>query len=114
MSEAVTVTENATEQWHEVSHLDDLWEGEMTAVEVEGKSVLLVNMDGDVFAYQNRCPHQEWPLEDGDLEGRKLTCAQHLWEFDVCTAKGINPSTSTLVGYECKVDDDGAISVRVR
>ncbi|MGI5498993.1 Rieske 2Fe-2S domain-containing protein [Lentzea sp. CA-135723] len=108
-----TVTEQLT-GWHEVSHLDELWEGEMLAVDVEGRSVLLVNMDGDVLAYQNRCPHQEWPLADGELDGRKLTCAQHLWEFDVCTAKGINPATATLVGYDCKVDDEGAISVRVR
>ncbi|TWE09983.1 Rieske 2Fe-2S domain-containing protein [Rudaeicoccus suwonensis] len=99
------------QQWHVVSHLDDLWEGEMVAVDVQGQSVLLVNVDGDVFAYRNRCPHQEWPLDDGDLDGEKLTCAQHLWEFDVSTAEGINPANTTLVRYACSVDDDGAISV---
>ena len=100
-----------TQQWHEVSHLDDLWEGDMASYDVEGTSVLLVNVDGEVFAYKNRCPHQEWALDDGDLEDNKLTCAQHLWEFDVCTGKGINPSSSELVRYECQVSDDGAISV---
>lgn len=101
------------QQWHEVSHLDDLWEGDMVAVDVDGKSVLLVNVDGEVFAYRNRCPHQEWALDDGDLDGRKLTCAQHLWEFDVCTAKGINPTTSSLLAYHVRVDEGGTISVRV-
>ncbi|AFA71912.1 putative Rieske (2Fe-2S) ferredoxin [Gordonia polyisoprenivorans VH2] len=123
MTEAVTIaadsipvnttdTAEADKTWHEASHLDDLWEGEMVGVDVAGHSVLLVNHDGEVIAYKNRCPHQEWPLDDGDLEEKKLTCAQHLWEFDVTTGKGINPSTCALISYECKVDDDGAIWVR--
>ncbi|MFJ4026807.1 Rieske 2Fe-2S domain-containing protein [Paenarthrobacter sp. NPDC089714] len=108
------MSETIPQTWHEVSNIDDLWEGEMTAVEVEGKSVLLVNNDGEVLAFKNRCPHQEWPLDDGDLDGRKLTCAQHLWEFDVCTAKGINPSTHHLTQYPCQVnDEDGTISVSI-
>ncbi|MEN0137030.1 MAG: Rieske 2Fe-2S domain-containing protein [Rhodococcus sp. (in: high G+C Gram-positive bacteria)] len=107
------MSETLAQQWHKVSHLDDLWEGEMEAVEVEGKPVLLINLDGEVLAYQNRCPHQEWPLNDGDLEDKKLTCAQHLWEFDVTTGKGINPSTCSLNGYRCKVEDNGDILVCV-
>lgn len=108
-----TVTEESTAQWHQVFHLDDLWEGEMEAVEAAGKSVLLVNIDGEVWAYRNRCPHQDWPLHDGDLDEKKLTCANHLWEFDVTTGKGINPANCALIGYQVKVDDDGAISVCV-
>lgn len=107
------MSETLAQQWHKVFHVDDLWEGEMESVEVEGKPVLLVNLDGTVIAYQNRCPHQDWPLNDGDLEDRKLTCAQHLWEFDVTTGKGINPSTCALVGYQCRVDDNGDILVCV-
>lgn len=109
-----TVTQEPTRQWHEVFHLDDLWEGELEAVEVEGRSVLLINLgDGEVVAYKNRCPHQEWPLSDGDLDERKLTCANHLWEFDVTTGKGINPANCSLVGYQVKVDGSGAILVCV-
>ncbi|MFE7417549.1 Rieske (2Fe-2S) protein [Rhodococcus sp. NPDC057529] len=107
------MSETLAQQWHTVFHLDDLWEGEMESVEVDGKSVLLINLDGEVLAYRNRCPHQDWPLNDGDLEDNKLTCAQHLWEFDVTTGKGINPSTCALLTYQCKVDGDGNISVCV-
>ncbi|AHV93452.1 Rieske (2Fe-2S) protein [Bordetella holmesii] len=108
MSEASTKL-----QWHEVSHIDDIWEGEMTGVEVNGKKVLLINTDGDIHAYHDRCPHQQWPLHDGDLSDGVLTCAQHLWQFDVTTAKGINPSTCQLHKYPCQVDDSGNIQVSV-
>lgn len=105
------MTDTQTAVWHEVANIDDIWEGEMVSYDVEGTSVLIVNDDGEIRAFRNRCPHQEWPLDDGDLDGQKLTCAQHLWEFDVCTGKGINPSTHNLWTFESKVADDGTISV---
>lgn len=50
-----------TARWWETINLDDLWEGDMTAVAVDGEAVLLVNIDGTVRAYSNRCPHQDRP-----------------------------------------------------
>ena len=32
--------------WRDRINLDDLWEGDMTAVTVDGEPVLLVNVDG--------------------------------------------------------------------
>ncbi len=104
---------STTQTWHQVFSYDDLWEGEMTAVDVQGKKVLLINNDGDVHAYQDRCPHQNWPLHNGDFSNGVLTCVQHLWQFDVTTGKGVNPSTCQLLKYPCKVDGDGHIHVCV-
>ena len=63
-------------RWQEPINVDDLWEGDMTAVTVDGEAVLLVNIDGTVRAYSNRCPHQASALDEGDLDGETLTCAQ--------------------------------------
>jgi toluene monooxygenase system ferredoxin subunit len=101
-----------TTHWHEtVVNLDDLWEGDMTAVKIDGEAVLLVNVDGEVRAYSNRCPHQASPLDEGDLDGQTLTCAKHLWEFNAVTGCGINPDDARLKRYGCRVEDDGTISV---
>jgi toluene monooxygenase system ferredoxin subunit len=101
-----------TTHWHETAvNLDDLWEGDMTAVKVDGEAVLLVNVDGDVHAYSNRCPHQASALDEGDLDGQALTCAKHLWEFNAVTGRGINPDDARLKRYGCRVGDDGTISV---
>ena len=74
-----------TVRWRDTINLDDLWEGDMTAVSVDGESVLLVNVDGTVRAYSNVCPHQASALDQGDLDGETLTCATHLWEFNALT-----------------------------
>jgi hypothetical protein len=63
-------------RWRETINLDDLWEGDMTAVMVDGESVLLVNIDGTVRAYSNRCPHQASALDEGYLDGETLTCSK--------------------------------------
>lgn len=106
--------DDAVRNWMPVGQIDDLWEGDMTGVDVAGTKVLLVNVDGEVFAYLNRCPHQAWELSDGDLEGTTLTCIRHLWSFDVTTGCGMNPSDARLVSYPCRVDQDGTILVDVR
>ena len=43
---------HATGTWRKALELDELWEGDMTGVEVAGTKVLLVNMDGEVRAYE--------------------------------------------------------------
>jgi toluene monooxygenase system ferredoxin subunit len=95
-----------TGQWHAAMDLDDLWAGEMEAVELAGTSVLLVNIDGDVRAYRNRCPHQAWPLHEGDFDGGTITCSRHLWEFDADSGNGVNPENCQLTSYPCRIEGD--------
>lgn len=108
------MSEVGTGRWAEAMPLDELWEGDMAGVTVDGKPVLLVNVDGQVHAYANRCPHQAWKLDEGDLDGSRLICARHMWEFDVRTGNGINPHDAHLKSYPCEVDSEGIIRVDVR
>ncbi len=75
-------------QWYEIMPFDDLWIGEMLGVEVEGVKVLLLNVEDEVRAYLDRCPHRASPLSEGNLAGLTLTCATHLWEFNAATGGG--------------------------
>lgn len=98
--------------WHEVMPFDDLWIGDLVGVDVAGRKVLLVNIEDEVRAYQDRCPHQDSPLSEGDLDGEVLTCSRHLWQFDALTGCGINPDTSQLSAYPVRVED-GMICVGI-
>lgn len=99
-------------QWHKVTNVDLLCDGEMQGHEVAGHPVLLINLDGEVLAYRDRCPHQGWPLHRGVLEEEALTCANHLWVFNVSTGQGVNtPVDCFMVRYPCTVDEDGTILV---
>ena len=91
-----------------VCSLDDIWEGELAEFTVEGQTIVLVYpKGGDVIAIQGECPHQQFPLAEGQFDGQQaLTCSAHLWEFDVTTGQGINPDDCTLARYPVKVEGD--------
>jgi len=73
----------------------------------DGTEVLLVYADGGALkAFQNICPHQHFELVDGTLNDNVLTCRAHLWQFDVRSGKGINPSDCALAVYPTKIDGD--------
>jgi toluene monooxygenase system ferredoxin subunit len=91
--------------WHVVMPEEDLWEGELAGVEIGETKIVLLNHDGEIRAFEDRCPHLSSRLSEGDLDGSTLTCWAHLWEFDVRTGKGINPGNSQLVVFETRVTD---------
>ena len=95
--------------YHKVCEVDDVWEDEMELFEVAGKEVLIIHAPGgELRAYNPTCPHQEFSLADGELENCVLTCPAHLWEFDVLSGDGINPTGpgTALTSYPLKVEDD--------
>lgn len=92
---------------------DDLWAGEMQQYSVDDTTILLLRTnDGAVRAVQHICPHQDYPLNEGDFDGCSLICAAHLWEFDVQSGRSINPDDAKLALYPVE-ERDGTIYVAV-
>ena len=90
-----------------VCTLDDVWVGEMAAYTVNGHDILLVCAEGgEIKAFQGICPHQDIALSEGKFDGKKLICRAHLWQFDACTGKGINPDDCALAEYPVQVDGE--------
>jgi toluene monooxygenase system ferredoxin subunit len=84
--------------------VDDVWVGEMRGVVVGGARVLLVNVDGEIRAFEDRCAHQAFPLSRGRLEGDVLTCAAHEWTYDVRCGQSQNPRGARLRRYAVRVE----------
>lgn len=75
-------------------------------IRLEGKQIVLFDGPKGVFACNNRCPHEGYPLKEGNLtDGCILTCNWHNWKFDL-------DSGETLVGgdklrrYPVRIDGD--------
>ena len=92
--------------WRYAGTLDDLWEGEVRGVDLGGVDVVLCNVDGELFAYEDRCPHLANPLSHGVLQQNTLRCAAHEWEFDARTGQGVNPQAACLKPFPVRLDDD--------
>jgi toluene monooxygenase system ferredoxin subunit len=98
--------EPAVAVWRYAGSLDDIWMGEMRAVNLGGVDVLLCNLDGMLVAYEDRCPHLANPISEGLLNDGVLTCAAHEWEFDVRTGRGVNPASACLRRYPVRLDGE--------
>jgi toluene monooxygenase system ferredoxin subunit len=91
--------------FQQVATLDDLWSGETLGVVVAARKVLLINIDGTVYAYEDKCAHLGVALSEGSLRGTILTCRAHHWEYDVCTGRGRNPASARLQALAVRVDN---------
>lgn len=82
----------------------------MAAFFVDDWEVLVVrDRDGGLHAVDGTCPHEDFPLAYGDFDGTILTCANHLWSFDVTTGRGVNPPGCRLGKYVVEVDGDDVL-----
>jgi nitrite reductase/ring-hydroxylating ferredoxin subunit len=71
----------------EVAKVQEIPDGKMKHVEVNGKDLLLVNIDGKYYAMSDRCGHMNALLSMGNLKGNLVTCPFHGAKFDVTNGK---------------------------
>jgi nitrite reductase/ring-hydroxylating ferredoxin subunit len=92
-------------EWIRVADLDRLQPSRPIAVKVAGKHVALFVHRGEIFACNNRCPHEGYPLVEGALDADcVLTCHWHNWKFDLKTGATIYGGDNLRV-YPVKVED---------
>ena len=81
-------------------------EGSVFPTYPEGISVLLIRVEGALFALRNRCAHMSCVLSGGQLEGYLLRCPCHEWRFDVRTGAFVDAPEITIPTYDTMVQDD--------
>src|ERR1700751_5719331 len=68
------------------------------------KVICVANVNGTISAMDNVCLHRGGPLGQGVIEGDKLVCPWHGWQWDVKTGEaGHNPGAKVAV-YPIKVE----------
>ncbi|MDE0144265.1 MAG: Rieske (2Fe-2S) protein [Nitrospira sp.] len=100
-------------QYFDVAKLEDLEPGTCLSVELDDThGVALFNVDGEILALDNTCPHAGGPLGEGTLNGEIVECPWHGWEFNVRTGQCIeNPNPEWAVPcYRTRVEN-GVIQV---
>ena len=85
--------------------VSDVPPGSMHAVNIGDKKVMIVNVDGELYATDRVCTHETADLSTGFLIGSVVTCPLHLSRFDVITGEVQNPpATVPLKRYGLKVE----------
>jgi biphenyl 2,3-dioxygenase ferredoxin subunit len=85
--------------------------GEAMAVELEDNYIAIYNVDGEYFATDDTCSHEEASLVDGFLEGDLIECPLHGSQFNVKTGEVLSPpAVMPLCTYPTMVEG-GAVLV---
>jgi nitrite reductase/ring-hydroxylating ferredoxin subunit len=97
----------------EAAQLDQVPPGTGTTVTVGEKQLALFNVDGVVYATDDKCLHAGGSLGwAGKLEGKVVTCRLHGWKYDVTTGNMPLAPGMSLGCYPVKVVD-GKIQIAV-
>lgn len=87
--------------------LSQLPAGHMHKVKVGDYDVLLSNVEGEVYAIENKCSHYGAPLSDGALCAHRVRCPWHHACFDVRTGEQIEaPGIDGVAKFDVKIDGD--------
>jgi 3-phenylpropionate/trans-cinnamate dioxygenase ferredoxin subunit len=83
---------------------DEVSPGQCRLVVLKGKEIVLFNIDGDFFALDNLCTHEEGPLCEGEIEGHEVTCPWHGAKFDIRTGEVLcDPAYEDVARYNVRV-----------
>jgi toluene monooxygenase system ferredoxin subunit len=91
-------------RWVAAYSAGELWPGEMRGLRVENTRVVILNLQGRVHAYLDRCPHLGVALSRGTFEDGIVTCPGHGYRFRA-DGSGVNPQSCTLSALPVQVED---------
>lgn len=90
-----------------VARLEDVPPGEMTTVEtLSGEQICLVHVEDEIYAFQDKCSHQEFPLSNGEFYDHEVECSWHGARFDIRTGRALClPAITPIKTYEVRVEN---------
>jgi nitrite reductase/ring-hydroxylating ferredoxin subunit len=103
----------ALSEFVKVCEVSDVPPGTMHPVDVGERKLMIVNLDGSLYALARICTHETADLSTGFLLGSAVICPLHLSRFDVKTGAVENPpATVPLAMYGLKIEGT-SVYVRV-
>ncbi|MBI1851622.1 MAG: Rieske 2Fe-2S domain-containing protein [Planctomycetes bacterium] len=90
----------------EVAKLAEFPPGARKVVKVGDESVLVLNVDGQLVACANACPHARYPLDEGLVEKGEIVCLLHGFAFRLSDGAGTTDTELHLPIYTVFADGD--------
>ena len=76
-------------------------------VSINGVELVLTNVKGRLYCFENRCPHEEVRLSLGCIKNEKIKCALHGYSFNLVTGWSSEKDLDRLKVYRIKEEKLG-------
>jgi 3-phenylpropionate/trans-cinnamate dioxygenase ferredoxin subunit len=99
-----------------ICKLDELPQGEMRLVEIDGRKIGVFHaVDGELYAIEDRCSHDDGPLAEGEFDAAACTveCPRHGSLFDLRTGRPKTlPAFQPVDTFDARIED-GEVKLEV-
>lgn len=99
--------------WHPIVTAERIREGGIHGTRIGGEFVGVARVDGELYAFDDMCTHEECLLSDGMIDNGNVVCGCHGAEFDARTGEvRLGPATEPIRMFPCRVVD-GKVEVEL-
>src|SRR5512138_653901 len=83
----------------------DIASGDRKIIQVEGAFIAIFNLDGQYYAIEDVCSHDDGPVAEGDLEGYEIVCPRHGARFDIRDGRVLSfPAITPIRSFPVKIE----------
>lgn len=99
-----------TPQFVRACAVDDLPDPGTLSFDLNGTPVVIVKSNGEIFALDEFCTHEEVSLAEGEVYDHTIECWLHGSCFDLRSGKPTGPpATKPLATYQVRIDGDDVL-----
>jgi nitrite reductase/ring-hydroxylating ferredoxin subunit/uncharacterized membrane protein len=92
----------------------DLPEGQLKRVSVEEQPMVLLRLDGTIYAFGAVCSHYGAPLNKGTIVERTIVCPWHASRFALEDGRVVEgPACAAVPAYDCRIVND-QVQIKLR
>ena len=93
-------------QWVDVCAATAVAPGEHVLVEVDEVSVVVFNVDGEFFALEDMCSHDDALLSEGMVDNCEVICPRHGARFCLRSGEAMTPPAyEDVETYAVRIED---------
>jgi nitrite reductase/ring-hydroxylating ferredoxin subunit len=87
--------------------INEIQPGTMKCIIMNGRRILLANVQGQFYATDDTCTHEDASLSAGFLKGALVKCPLHGSRFDVRTGEVLDePAEASLKTYPVSINNN--------
>jgi 3-phenylpropionate/trans-cinnamate dioxygenase ferredoxin component len=99
--------------WLDIGSASELESTSRLEGDVDGYRVRVARVNGSLYAFEDRCTHDDSPFDDAPIEDCEIICPRHGARFSLRSGEALSPPAyEPLRIFEVR-ELDGRIQVRV-
>jgi 3-phenylpropionate/trans-cinnamate dioxygenase ferredoxin subunit len=77
--------------WVDIGSLEELQSTSRLEGDVDGYRVRVASVGGNLYAFEDRCTHDDSPFDDAPIEDSEIICPRHGARFCLRTGAALSP-----------------------